>query len=92
MGVDAYIFDRKSKRYYSYDREYNLAPHFVYDYLPEEDQAKVSAMDDIRYALLADNAKIKADQVVELCDFVIKGWAKAETDQDRGRAPGTATV
>lgn len=79
MGVDAYIFAEKSKKYFDFDRLYNFRIHLF-----EEDEAPGVNI-DIHNALLGltDNqGRVCSDEIVWLAENNMVYWA-AETARQK---------
>lgn len=87
MGVDGFIFERRSKRYYSYDRDYNLYAIAASDYLPQSEynDGMTLEADAIRYDLYEKDAKVTSANVVKMCDFLIDGFKLAPDERERQR-------
>lgn len=77
MGVDGFIFERRSKRYFSYDRDYQL---FVLQFedVPEAD---ASRSDNIRYELGERDAKVSSADVVFMAETCAAGYERGPQDQ-----------
>lgn len=80
MGVDAFIFEKKSKRYFSYDRDYNLSAHMSDESVPEDVAARC---EDIKWKLYKKE-DVNSEDVIYLAQTCAVAWEKgSERDQYR---------
>ena len=94
MSVDGFIFERNSKRYYSYDRDTNLYAISASEHLPDTNSNGVRCCqaDDIRYSLMERGADIPASHVITMCDYLISGFSQAKDERENHRQYAAANV
>lgn len=80
MGVDAGIFAKKAKKYFWFDRLYNIERFFELD-----DQELVLQLDSIKHDLMEKDNKLVGYQIIRFLKFNIEAWI-AGPQEDRYHA------